>query len=169
MAHTLPSLSAAPLLEGTARVVGRDVARIWLEPEPGTSCGGCAAAGACGAKGIGTPASRLAARRFSLDDNGMSNLKVGERVVLGTREDALVQGALAAYGLPLLTLFAAGITAQAVTGSDAVTLAASSLGLGLGIVLARFVARRLVAGGRCAPRVLRRVAADRSGSDERGS
>jgi sigma-E factor negative regulatory protein RseC len=166
MAHTLQSLPAAPLLEGTARVVGREGGRIWLEPEPGTSCGGCAAAGACGAKGIGTPASRLAARRFSLDDSGSLALELGERVVVGTREDALLKGAMAAYGLPLLTLFAAGITAQALSGSDAVTLAASSLGLGLGILFARFAARRLVAGGRCAPRVLRRVSADQSGTAE---
>ena len=81
--------SAPAMVEGIAHVVAVDGAVAWLVPEQTTSCGGCASASACGAKGIGTTASRLEARRFQLvNDIG---LRVGERVVVGIRENALLK------------------------------------------------------------------------------
>src|SRR4051794_4144843 len=100
-----------PLVEATARIVTFDRGLAWVEPEPGTSCGSCASAAACGAKGIGTAASKLESRRFRLAVP--ADIAVGDRVVVGIANDALVKGALVAYGLPLLTLLAAGIVAQA--------------------------------------------------------
>jgi sigma-E factor negative regulatory protein RseC len=143
------------LIEGTARVVAVDGRVAWLEPEQTGSCGGCAAAATCGSKGIGTLASRLEARRFPLDD--APGLAVGERVVVGVREDALVKASLTAYALPLVTMFAAGSLAQAATGRDGPTLAACVAGLALGLGIARLLARRLAASGRIAPRLLRRA------------
>ncbi len=145
-------------VEGAARVVAVDGAQVWLEPEPGTSCGGCAAAGSCGTKGIGTMASRLEQRRFPLTHNPDGiHLSVGERVIIGVREDALVKGSLIAYATPLLSLLGAGLVAQALLGRDELTLAASVAGLLGGLALARSLARRLAASGAIAPRLLRRA------------
>jgi sigma-E factor negative regulatory protein RseC len=143
------------LVEGTARVVAVDGSLAWLEPEQTGSCGGCAAAASCGSKGIGTLASRLEARRFPLA--GTTGLAVGDRVVVGVREDALVKASLTAYALPLVTMFAAGAFAQAAAGRDDLTLAASVAGLALGLGIARLLARRLAASGQIAPRLLRRT------------
>ncbi|WP_295389306.1 SoxR reducing system RseC family protein [uncultured Thiodictyon sp.] len=143
------------LVEGTARVVEVTGAVAWLEPEATTSCGGCAASGACGAKGIGTIANRVAARRFPLRDH--PELRVGDRVVVGVRGDALVKAALTAYAMPLVTLFLGGGLAQWAWGTDATTIAASVGGLLFGLVLARLGAGRLFASGASAPRFLRRV------------
>jgi sigma-E factor negative regulatory protein RseC len=146
------------LIEGTARVVAVEGGVAWLEPEQGGSCGGCTLA--CGAKGIGTVANRLAARRFPLADH--PGLRVGERVAIGVRGDALLKAAGTAYGIPLITLFAAGGLAQWASGSDALTLAASLAGLAVGLAIARIGAWWLFARGTVAPRFLRRISVGRT-------
>lgn len=149
--------SAPAMVEGIAHVVAVDGAVAWLVPEQTTSCGGCASASACGAKGIGTTASRLEARRFQLvNDIG---LRVGERVVVGIRENALLKASITAYAIPLATLLIAGALAQWAAGSDRVTMAAMLAGLVLGLWFARMGAGRLLLRGDLAPRFLRRASA----------
>lgn len=86
-------------------------------------------------KGIGTVASRLEERRFPLLNH--EHLRVGDRVVVGVRENALVKASLLAYALPLLTLLVAGGVAQGMAGSDVITMLAMTLGLAIGVVAAR--------------------------------
>ena len=150
----LPTGLDDSLVEGIARVVSVDGAVAWLEPEQGPSCAGCASQG-CGARGLGTVASRLAARRFPL--TGHPDLRVGDRVVVGVRGDALLKAALTAYALPLAAMLGAGVFAQSLVGHDSVTLAASVAGLLLGLGIARFWAGGLTARGITAPRFLRRA------------
>ena len=146
-------------VEGIARVVGVDGATVWLEPEQTTSCGSCASASSCGAGasegGLGTVANRIAARRFALDNTG--GLRVGERVVVGVAERALIRAALTAYGLPLATALTAGGIAEGAWGSDLATMVAMAGGLLFGLSLARIIARRLSAQGGLAPHFLRRA------------
>jgi sigma-E factor negative regulatory protein RseC len=150
-------------VEGIARVVDIQGATAWLEPEQTSSCGSCASASSCGAGksagasvgGLGTVADRIAARRFALDNVG--GLQVGERVVVGVAERALIRAALTAYGLPLATALTAGGIAESAFGSDLATMAAMAAGLLLGLLLARLVARRLSVRGELAPHFLRRA------------
>ena len=148
-------------VEGIARVVRIDGDTAWFEPEQTSSCGHCASAASCGARdanpatGIGTVASRNAVRRFSLDN--AYGLRVGERVVVGVAERALIRAALTAYGLPLLTALTAGGIAESTFGSDLATMAAMAGGLLGGLLLARLVARRLSSRGELAPHFLRRA------------
>jgi sigma-E factor negative regulatory protein RseC len=148
-------------VEGIARVVGVDAGVAWLEPEQTTSCGSCASAATCGSgpgdTGIGTVASRIAARRFALDNGGGLGLTVGERVVIGVDHRALIKGALTAYGLPLLLALGAGGSAEAAWGNDLASMAAMVAGLLLGLLAARVVASRLGARGELEPRFLRRA------------
>jgi len=147
--------SAPALLEGIAQVVAVEGDTAWLVPEPGSSCGGCSSAAACGSKGIGTVASRLETRRFQLvNDVGLS---VGERVVVGIRENALLRASITAYVIPLATLLIAGVLAQWIAGSDAITMAAMLAGLVFGLWLARVRAGHLMVRGELAPRFIRRA------------
>ncbi len=149
--------SAPAMIEGIAHVVAVDGATAWLVPEQTSSCGGCASASACGSKGIGTTASRLEARRFQLvNDVG---LRVGEQVVVGIRENALLKASITAYAIPLATLLIAGALAQWGAGSDIVTMAAMFAGLALGLWMARLGAGRLMVRGDLAPRFIRRASA----------
>jgi len=157
MPETMHTLDLGPpdFVEGTARVVEVAGSTAWLEPEQTTSCGHCAASAACGAKGLGTIANRIAARRFALTDH--PGLRVGERVVVGIRSDALVKAALTAYAIPLCTLFLGGGLAQWAWGQDGTTIVGAVAGLFLGLGAARLGAARLFAGGTSAPRFLRRA------------
>jgi len=155
MTHDTVDFGAPTLVEGTARVVAVDGDRVWLVPEQTTSCGSCASSGACGAKGIGTTASRLEARRFPLDNE--AGLIIGERVVVGIRETALLKASLTAYALPLTTMLVAGGVAQSIAGSDGVTMASMAAGLALGLLAARLGAGRLFSRGEIAPKFLRRA------------
>ena len=150
-----PDFSAPSLVEGIAHVVAVEGTMAWLEPEQSTGCGSCASSSACGAKGIGTTASRLEARRFSLEN--LAGLAVGERVVVGIRDNALVKASLTAYAIPLATALIAGVVAQWAEGRDGITMAAMAGGLLLGLGIARLGASRLFARGELAPRFLRRA------------
>lgn len=142
-------------VEGIARVVAIDGERAWLEPEQTSSCGSCASAAHCSssAPGIGTVASRIQARRFPLDNN--ARLRVGDRVVIGVEDRALIRASLVAYALPLVFALLAGCLAQSAWASDAMTLASMATGLGFGLVAARLGALWLNARGDLAPRFLR--------------
>ncbi len=147
--------AGSALVEGTARVVAVDGAQIWLVPEQTTSCGGCASSGSCGSKGIGTVESRLEMRRFPMANR--AGLVVGERVVVGIAQDALVKASLTVYILPLVIAFAAGLTAQSIYGSDFITMISMAAGLVLGFGGTWLGARRLSARGAMAPLFLRRA------------
>lgn len=147
--------SAPDMIEGTAHVVAVEGNMVWLVPETGSSCGGCASAEACGSKGIGSMASRLEARRFQLVND--AGLRVGERVVVGIREKTLLRASLTAYAIPLATLFLSGALAQWFAGNDMITMASMIAGLILGLGLSRLGAGRLLVRGELAPRFLRRA------------
>ena len=155
--YSATDFSAPAMVEGIAQVVEVDGKLAWLVPEQTSSCGGCASASACGAKGIGTTASRLEARRFQLVND--AGFRVGERVVVGIRENALLKASITAYVIPLATLLIAGALAQWAAGSDRVTMAAMFAGLALGLGLARLGAGRLLLRGDLAPRFIRRAGA----------
>lgn len=141
------------MVEGIARVVAADGGKVWLEPEQTSSCGGCMSAAACGVK---TGHSRkLEARRFALAND--AGLRVGERVVVGISEYALIRASATAYGIPLLLTIVAAVAAQLAFGRDAYTMVAAALGLGAGMLIARGRAGRLSARGDLTPRFLRRL------------
>ncbi len=148
----------ATLVEGTARVVAIEDDVPWLEPEQTTSCGGCAASGLCGAKGIGTVASQLARRRFPLPD--APRLVVGDRVVVGVSERALLKASGITYALPLVFMFGAGGVAQWLADSDGITMVSMVAALGVGLIAVRLGGQALSAHGQLAPRFLRRAGSD---------
>lgn len=154
-AYSATDYSAPAMMEGIAQVVAVEGDMVWLVPESGSSCGGCASAAACGSKGIGTVASRLEARRFQLAND--AGLRIGERVVVGIRQNTLLKASITAYAIPLATLLTAGALAQWAAGSDAITMVAMLAGLALGLVLARLGADRLLVRGELAPRFIRRA------------
>lgn len=156
----------SPAIEGIARVVAMADNTLWLEPEQTTSCGHCSASASCAtgtreAAGMGTVTSRLQARRFRMDvPGGAGEFRVGDRLVVGVSEKALLSGSMTAYGLPLLTALVAGSVTQALYGDDAATMIGMVGGLAVGLLGAGVIARMLGARGDLAPRFLRRARAD---------
>ena len=145
-------------VEGIARVVRIEDGTAWCEPEQTTSCGHCASSGVCvggSTNGIGSIARRIELRRFPLADCG--HLHVGERVVLGVSDRALLKASATAYGIPLLMVFLAGGIAQGVVGDDLLTMMSMFAGLFAGLLLAAWVARHLSKRGELSLRFLRRA------------
>jgi len=143
------------MVEGVARVVAADGSVAWLEPEPGSSCGGCMSAALCGTKAGG---SRQAAKRFPLAND--ADLHVGERVVVGIEESSLLRASMVAYGLPLAAMLTAAVVASKIfmAGDGAAGLAGLA-GLLLGLAAARLCADRLSIRGELTPHFLRRALA----------
>jgi sigma-E factor negative regulatory protein RseC len=152
---SFPDSDERDMIEGFARVVVVEGGRVWLEPEQTASCGSCSSVGLCSIGKDALTARKLAARRFELP--GSLGLQVGERVVVGIRDDTLVKGAMTAYGIPLLTILAGGIAGQEWGHSDGMAALGAATGLVLGLMMARVVASSLSARGVLTPRFLRRA------------
>ncbi|ARJ65270.1 Fis family transcriptional regulator [Magnetospirillum sp. ME-1] len=153
---TFPDANDRDMVEGFARVVAISGGKAWAEPEPVAGCGTCHSAGLCSiGKQMGDPSARQLAKRFALP--GDLGLAVGERVVVGVREDTLTKGALTAYGLPLLTLLAGGIAGQEMGHSDSMAAMGAVGGMLVGLLGARIISGYLSARGVLTPRYLRRA------------
>ena len=88
-----------------------------------------------------------------------AGLVVGERVVVGIREHALLKASITAYALPLALMLGAGIAAQWAFGRDGMTMLAMVAGLVLGLFAMRLSAGHLSVQGDLAPQFLRRARA----------
>lgn len=160
---TFPDADDADMVEGFARIVAIEGGKAWAEPEQMASCGGCHSAGLCSiGKQTGGSARQLA-KRFALP--GELGLKVGERVVVGIRDNTLTLGALTAYGLPLTTLLVGGIAGQEVGHTDGWAAIGAVAGMLAGLVGARIISNILSARGVLAPRFLRRAFEMPAGGD----
>jgi len=94
------------VLEETATVVRVDDAGVWVETQRHSTCSGCAAEKGCG---TATLSKVLGQRRTLLRVLSGQPLSVGDRVVVGIRESALVRGSFAVYAVPLLLLLAGAV------------------------------------------------------------
>jgi sigma-E factor negative regulatory protein RseC len=103
-------MTAGHWLEATARVDAllREGARVSVLTQSG--CAGCASRKGCG---TGLLATRRKARPRQLTIETSSDLTVGQTVRIGLPARRFLQGALAIYGLPLVTSLLAGGAAEA--------------------------------------------------------
>jgi sigma-E factor negative regulatory protein RseC len=147
------------MLEETAQVVRIKGDEVWVETQRRSSCGSCAAEKGCG---TATLSRVLGNRRNLVRVLSAIPLRVGDRVVIGIREQALVRGSLAVYAVPILLLLLGGLIGE--LGAEqfiwenaeiaSVTLGISGLIAGL-VWLKRFT-RRIQNDPNFQPVVLRR-------------
>jgi sigma-E factor negative regulatory protein RseC len=97
------------MLEETARVVRIEAGEVWVETERRSTCSSCAVEKGCG---TATLAKVLGQRRTLVRVLTDLPLEVGDHVVIGIREQALVRGSLAVYAVPLLLLLAGAIIGE---------------------------------------------------------
>lgn len=142
----------AHLAEGTARIVAIQGDTVWLEPERVSACGGCVSAKACGHKSGSLSAT---AGRFTMPND--FGAVVGERIVVGIAEDALVRASATAYVIPLALMVGGALIGSLGTGSDAWAAGGAVGGLAIGMGLARLRAGKLDASGALRPHFLRRL------------
>ena len=147
------------MLEETAQVVRITGGEVWVETQRRSSCASCSAEKGCG---TATLSKVLGNRRNVVRVLSAIPLGVGDQVVIGIREQALVRGSLAVYAVPILLLLLGGLIGE--LGAEqfiwqnaefaSVTLGISGLIAGL-VWLKRFT-RRIQNDPNFQPVVLRR-------------
>lgn len=151
------------MIEEHAQVVALDENdEVWVETQRRSACGQCAANKGCGtatlAKVLGNKRSRV-----RVLNPQATSVVVGDDVVIGINEQALVRGSLAVYTVPLLALFIFGFLGQAlsaqllVVNQDILPIVCGLIGLLLGFGWVRRFTRGIADSDRYQPVLLRRV------------
>lgn len=144
------------MIEESGVVVAVDGAHARVARDGDGGCGSCGSGQGCGLS--------LWARFFGRRQNEFTvrnpkGARVGDRVLVGIPEQALVRGALLVYLLPLVAMLSAGVVAQELQGeavSEMAVWMAAAVGLGAGLWFASVVAHRWRRDPRYVPVVLER-------------
>ena len=122
------------MIEEQALVVAIDGDQAMLEIVRRTPCGLCGQTRGCGVSVFGK---LLGHRNNVFRAVNPLNAQIGDQVVVGVDEKALLVSSLAVYGIPLVLVLAGAIvgTLLAPSGGDAWPLAGAGLGLFAGILL----------------------------------
>ncbi len=127
----------------------------WVATHRQTACGSCDASRTCGTAAL---AKVFGNRRNRLRVLAEIPLQVGDEVIVGIDQRALVRGSLAVYIVPLLLMFLSAGVAEFVADSEGATLLFGAFGLGVGFWRLDAFNRRIRDDSRFHPVVLRRLA-----------
>jgi sigma-E factor negative regulatory protein RseC len=127
------------MIEESARVIDIEGTQLVLEAEVKTSCQSCSAQKGCGTSLLSRHVGRKLSR-FRIENT--LNAKIGDEIVVGLSEQAVLRGSLLVYLFPLLSmLFAAiladALLAQQVAGRDLLVALSGFAGLGLAVLALR--------------------------------
>ena len=151
------------MIEQNATVVAVEGDAAWVETQRQSACGACAMNKGCGAGlfakafGFASPKLRVVATQ---------GVAVGDQVMIGIDERALVRGSFAAYMVPILFMLGFAILSESIiTGwfaveSELPTLLSGITGLSAGLLWLRHYTRRIRNDGRYQPVILQRSGAD---------
>lgn len=148
------------MMEEQARVVEVQPGYMWVETERKSTCGACSLNKGCGSAVL---AKVLGARRTRIKALSTLDAEVGDEVMLGLAEDALIRGSLILYALPLATLFMGALAGEYMhtllflTPDESWTVLVALVGLMAGFWGVGHFARRITHDPRYQPVVLRRL------------
>jgi sigma-E factor negative regulatory protein RseC len=155
------------MIEESAQVVRIDENGVWVETRRRSTCSGCAAEKGCGTAVLSKV---LGNRRTQIRVLADMPLAVGDQVVIGIGEQALVRGSLAVYAVPLLVLLLGAVLGRLGAGSglwhdaEAASLLLGLGGLAAGLLWLKRFTRHIQDDRDYQPVVLRRVASAPAGS-----
>jgi sigma-E factor negative regulatory protein RseC len=144
------------MLEESGRVISLEGEDVWVETIRQSACAGCSASKGCGQKliaGLGQ------GQRFQVKakNPGALLIKAEDQVVLGLPGSSFLNLSVLVYLTPLVGLMMGALAADLVAASDGLTAIAGLLGFGLGLMLVRWVGKRIEHQCRYQPVVLRMV------------
>lgn len=146
---------------GEVTAVEPPYARVVTQRSSG--CSSCSTQGC----GTGTLSQLFAARSQELRVLNPIDARVGEQVILGLEEGALLRGSLAVYIVPLLALLAGGLFGEWLAAAlaleqsaELVTASAALAGLAAGFGWVRMFGRRMAQDDRFMAVILRRAAGE---------
>ena len=128
------------MLEETAVVIKTENEYAWVETQRKSSCGTCSVNKGCGTAVL----SKVIGNKFAhLKVRNTLPAEVNDTVVIGIKETALVQGSLAVYFIPLLSMFFGGLIGESLSkqlaiNGDGLSIILAFIGLGSGFLWLRF-------------------------------
>lgn len=148
------------MLQETAQVVAVQDGEVWVETERRSSCSSCAVNAGCGSAALAKVLGQRRTRVRALSDVPLS---VGDRVVIGVREQAVVRGSLAVYALPVVLLLLGALAGELGarqflwTDAELASVVLGSAGLAGGLWWLSAFSRRIRHSEEYQPVVLRRL------------
>lgn len=153
------------MIEQGATVVAVERGAAWVETQRHSACGACAMNKGCGA-GLFAKAFGFSSPKLRVVDT--RGVTVGDQVVIGIDERALVRGSFAAYMMPVLFMLGFAVMGEFIGGkwfaveSELPTLLSGIAGLCTGLLWLRRYTRRIIDDGRYHPVILQKTGVDTS-------
>ncbi|NIP74421.1 MAG: SoxR reducing system RseC family protein [Gammaproteobacteria bacterium] len=152
------------MIEESATVVATEGELAWVETQRQSACGSCAARSGCGSAALSKV---LGQRRTRVRAVNQTGARVGDSVIVGIRERALVRGSLAVYAVPLVALLSVALLGDILASAfganrEAMTILFGLAGLLAGLGWLRRFAGRVSRDPRYQPVILRRISDPRT-------
>jgi len=142
------------MIEETAIVVDEKDGQLLLQTQRQSACQTCSVKSGCGtstlSKVVGNRSSQFVVDK-TLD------VSVGDQVVVAIEENALVQGSLLIYLLPILIMLGFGLLAEFVFSIELLTILSSASGLVVSIYAVRAILSRSELKQSIQPHLVRRL------------
>ncbi len=148
------------MIEEHGRILSVESGAVWVETVRRSTCGSCQARAGCGQALLHKVASR--SRQGFVRVLTDHSHRIGEEVVIGIPEHAVVSGSAWVYLVPLVGLFLSALLAQALSLAEPWIIAAAVVGLFLGLLIVRLQSRRHAGDPRFQPQVLRTVSSSQA-------
>lgn len=134
------------MLHETGRVIGIDADGLWVETEKQSTCAKCSAKSGCGQKLLTeytSQANLTVIKAFFFNGSDKEHWGVGDNVVLGVDDNALVKAAAVAYLTPLISMVLFALAAEELLtfANDANAVFGAVLGLIFGGLLVKVHSR----------------------------
>lgn len=147
------------MIEEQAQVIEIKGGVLLLQAQTQSACGSCSANKGCGTSLL----SKVVGRKFThfQADNNI-NANVGDIVVVGLSEDALLKGSLVMYAIPILAMLVFALLADYFLTAnmqyrDLMTAVTAIMGLVFGSLMSKWYFSRESSVGLFAPVVLRKI------------
>jgi len=127
------------MIEERARVIAVENNQLLLEAETRAACNACAAKQGCGTSVL----SKWVGRKFTrFQAPNTVNARVGDEVVVGLAEEAMLKGSVFVYLLPLLAMIGFALLADSLISTDTASrdllvLVSAVAGFALMLVISR--------------------------------
>ena len=147
------------MIEEQAQVVEMNGDQLVLQAQTKSSCGSCAASKGCGTSVL----AKVVGRKFTRfhADNSV-DAEVGDTVIVGISEQALLRGSLVMYMVPIMGLLVFALVSEQLVdmlaeNRDLLIAGSGIAGLVTGSLLSRWYFQRRVNVHRFRPVVLRKI------------
>ncbi len=142
------------MIEETALVIDVKGSQALLQTQRKSTCQTCSVKAGCGTATLAKVVGRRSTQ-FAVDNT--LDVQPGDSVIVAIDENALVQGSLLIYLLPLIVIMAAGMLAEFVFNTEIITILSAAAGFVLAMILVRLLLSSSGLKNTIQPHLIRRV------------